>query len=121
MSNIILAIDASINYCSIAIYKNKKIYSLLNKSKEKHTIKILPMIKKILILSNTKLKEIEYVTFSKGPGYFTGLRIATGIAQSLSLTLKIPILGISTFSIIAQKVWRKYKKKNTNYNLCWFK
>ncbi|QFQ32498.1 tRNA (adenosine(37)-N6)-threonylcarbamoyltransferase complex dimerization subunit type 1 TsaB [Buchnera aphidicola (Aphis fabae)] len=111
MSNIILAIDTSINYCSVAIYKKKNIYTLSDKCNKEHTIKILPMIHKILLISNIKLTEINYIAFSKGPGNFTGIRISTGIAQSLSLSLKIPILGISTLSVIAEKAWRKYNQK----------
>ncbi|AWH90467.1 tRNA (adenosine(37)-N6)-threonylcarbamoyltransferase complex dimerization subunit type 1 TsaB [Buchnera aphidicola (Melanaphis sacchari)] len=110
MSNIILAIECSMNYCSVAIYK-KKIYSFLTKCEKKHTVKILPIIYKILKISNTKLQEINYIAFSQGPGNFTGIRIATGISQGLSCALNIPILGISTFSILAEQAWRKYKAK----------
>ncbi|QCI17145.1 tRNA (adenosine(37)-N6)-threonylcarbamoyltransferase complex dimerization subunit type 1 TsaB [Buchnera aphidicola (Aphis helianthi)] len=108
MSNIILAIDTSINYCSVAIYKKQKIYALSDNCNQEHTIKILPMIQKTLLLANIKLKEVNYIAFSKGPGNFTGIRIATGIAQSLAISLKVPILGISTLAIMAEKAWRKY-------------
>jgi tRNA threonylcarbamoyladenosine biosynthesis protein TsaB len=111
MSNIILAIDTSMDYCSVAIYKNKCIYSLSEICKQKHTIKILPMIEKILFQTQTKLQELNYISFAKGPGNFTGIRIAASIAQSFSLSLKIPIISVSTLAIIAEKVWRKYKKK----------
>ncbi|QIQ41349.1 MAG: tRNA (adenosine(37)-N6)-threonylcarbamoyltransferase complex dimerization subunit type 1 TsaB [Buchnera aphidicola (Aphis urticata)] len=110
MSNTILAIDTSMNYCSVAIYK-KKIYSLSDYCNKEHTIKILPMIKKILLLSKMTFKDLNYITFSKGPGNFTGIRIAIGIAQSLSLSLNIPILGISTLAIMAEQAWRKYHQK----------
>ncbi|QFQ32152.1 tRNA (adenosine(37)-N6)-threonylcarbamoyltransferase complex dimerization subunit type 1 TsaB [Buchnera aphidicola] len=110
MSNIILAIDTSMNYCSVAVYK-KKIYSLSDYCNKEHTIKILPMIKKILLLAKITFKDINYVIFSKGPGNFTGIRIAIGVAQSLSLSLNIPILGISTLAIMAEKAWRKYHQK----------
>lgn len=69
------------------------------------------MIHKILLLNNIKIHELNCIAFSKGPGNFTGIRIATGIAQSLSLSLKIPILGISTLAIMAEQAWRKYCQK----------
>ncbi|WP_367681736.1 tRNA (adenosine(37)-N6)-threonylcarbamoyltransferase complex dimerization subunit type 1 TsaB [Buchnera aphidicola] len=69
------------------------------------------MIKQILKNADITLRELNYVACSKGPGRFTGIRIAIGIAQSFSLSLKIPILDISTLSIIAEKAWRKYKIK----------
>ncbi|WP_261979773.1 tRNA (adenosine(37)-N6)-threonylcarbamoyltransferase complex dimerization subunit type 1 TsaB [Buchnera aphidicola] len=111
MSNIILAIDTSSNYCSAAIYIKKKIYTLCDNCNKKHTIKILPMIQKLLLTANITLKEINYIAFSKGPGFFSGIRIGMIISQSFALSLKIPILGVSTLSIIAEKAWRKYQKK----------
>ncbi|QIQ41912.1 MAG: tRNA (adenosine(37)-N6)-threonylcarbamoyltransferase complex dimerization subunit type 1 TsaB [Buchnera aphidicola (Microlophium carnosum)] len=111
MSNIILAIDSSINCCSISIYKNKYIYSLSEQCKKKHTIQILPMIQKILFQTKTKFQELNYIAYAKGPGNFTSIRIAASISQSLSISLNIPIISISTLAIMAEKAWRKYKKK----------
>lgn len=110
MSDTILAIDTSIDYCSVAIHKKKVIYALSEHCEKKHTIKILPMIQKILINAKINLKDLNYIAFTKGPGKFTGMRISIGIAQSLSLSLKIPILGISTLSVMAEEAWQKYKK-----------
>ncbi|AHG60060.1 tRNA (adenosine(37)-N6)-threonylcarbamoyltransferase complex dimerization subunit type 1 TsaB [Buchnera aphidicola] len=112
MSNIILAIDTSIDYCSVAIYKKQHIYFLSEKCKKKHTSQVLPMLKKLLFQTKTTFQELNYIGFAKGPGNFTSIRIAASIAQSLSLSLKIPIISISTLLIIAEKTWRKYKKKN---------
>ena len=112
MPKIILAIDSSLDACSVAIYKNKNIYSILEKCKNEHSTKILPMIKKILLKTETQLKELNIIAFSKGPGNFTGLRISAGIAQSFALILRIPIFSVSTLALLAEKTWRKYKKKN---------
>lgn len=111
MSNIILAIDSSIDCCSVAVYKNKCIYSLSKKSEKKHTIQILPMIQEALFNTKTEFKELDYVSFAKGPGNFTSIRIAGSIAHSLSISLKIPIISVSTLSIMAEKAWRKYNKE----------
>ncbi|WP_284443017.1 tRNA (adenosine(37)-N6)-threonylcarbamoyltransferase complex dimerization subunit type 1 TsaB [Buchnera aphidicola] len=111
MSNIILAIDSSIDCCSVAIYKKKHIYSLSEKCEKKHTKRILPIIQKILFQTQTEFKELDYVCFAKGPGNFTSIRIAASIVQSLSLSLNIPIISISTLAIMAEKAWRKYQKK----------
>ncbi|WP_367677772.1 tRNA (adenosine(37)-N6)-threonylcarbamoyltransferase complex dimerization subunit type 1 TsaB [Buchnera aphidicola] len=69
------------------------------------------MIQKLLLESQTTLKELNYIGFSKGPGNFTSIRIAESIAQSFFLSLKIPVIGISTLKIMAEQAWRKYKKK----------
>jgi len=111
MSKIILAIDSSIDCCSVAVYKNKYIYSLSEKCKKKHTSQILPMIQETLLKANTEFKKLDYISFAKGPGNFTSIRIAASIAQSLSFSLKIPLISISTLAIMAEKAWRKYKQK----------
>ncbi|QCI20462.1 tRNA (adenosine(37)-N6)-threonylcarbamoyltransferase complex dimerization subunit type 1 TsaB [Buchnera aphidicola (Brachycaudus cardui)] len=110
MSNIILAIDTSINYCSVAIYKKNNVYFISEKCEKKHTSQVLPMIHKLLLQTQTTLKELHYIAFAKGPGNFTSIRIAESIAQSFALSLKIPIIGISTLLIMAEKACRKYKK-----------
>ncbi|ACL30685.1 tRNA (adenosine(37)-N6)-threonylcarbamoyltransferase complex dimerization subunit type 1 TsaB [Buchnera aphidicola] len=112
MSNIILSIESSLDCCSVAIYKNEYIHSLSEKCKKKHTTHILPMIKEILSQTKTEFKELNYVSFSKGPGNFTSIRIAASIAQSLSISLKIPIISVSTLAIMAEKTFRKYKQKD---------
>lgn len=111
MSNIILSIDSSTDYCSVAIYKKKYIHHLKEKCKNRHTISILPMIQKILLQTQTTFNDLSYIACTKGPGYFTSIRIAAGIAYSLSISLKIPIISVSTLAIMAEKAWRKYKKK----------
>lgn len=112
MYKIILAIETSINYCSIAIYKNNSTYSISKKSKKTHTKIIFPILKKILSTTKTKLKELNCIVFSKGPGNFTSIRIGASIAKSLSISLKIPIFGVSTLAIMAEQAWRKCKKTN---------
>ncbi|ANZ22536.1 tRNA threonylcarbamoyladenosine biosynthesis protein TsaB [Buchnera aphidicola (Diuraphis noxia)] len=111
MSNTILALDTSVEFCSIAIYKKKRVYSLSEQCNKTHTKKVLPMLQKILLQTKTKLIELDYIACSQGPGNFTGLRITNSIAQSLSLSLNIPIINVSTLAIMAQKAWRKYKQK----------
>ncbi|QCI21625.1 tRNA (adenosine(37)-N6)-threonylcarbamoyltransferase complex dimerization subunit type 1 TsaB [Buchnera aphidicola (Hyadaphis tataricae)] len=111
MSNTILTLDSSIDSCSFAIYKNHDIQVIQEYCKKKHTTKMLPMLQKILLQTNTKLHDLNYIAFAKGPGNFTSIRFAASIAQSLSLSLNIPIMSVSTLSIMAQQAWRKYQKK----------
>ncbi|WP_254056352.1 tRNA (adenosine(37)-N6)-threonylcarbamoyltransferase complex dimerization subunit type 1 TsaB [Buchnera aphidicola] len=116
MSNIILSIDSSTDYCSIAIYKHKNIFFLKEKCKNQHTVTILPMLQKILLQMQIKFQDLNYIAFAKGPGYFTSIRIAASVAHSLAISLNIPIISVSTLAIMAEKAWRKYKKKNFNFN-----
>jgi len=58
-----------------------------------------------------EVDNIDFVVFSTGPGSFSGIRKACNIAQGISIGLSVPIIGISSFSIIAEQVFRKYNKK----------
>ncbi|WP_422667244.1 tRNA (adenosine(37)-N6)-threonylcarbamoyltransferase complex dimerization subunit type 1 TsaB [Buchnera aphidicola] len=109
MSNLILAIDTSLDSCSVALYK-KKIYSLFKICDKKHTIYILPMINKLLEKTETKFSQLSTIAVSRGPGNFTSIRIAVSIAQSLSLSFKIPLISISTLLLLSEQAWRKYQK-----------
>ncbi|CAL4042804.1 tRNA threonylcarbamoyladenosine biosynthesis protein TsaB [Buchnera aphidicola (Phyllaphis fagi)] len=109
----ILSIDTSFNQCSIAILHNQKIDNETTICYEKHEKIILPMLKKILIRNKMKINDFEVISFSNGPGNFTGIRIAASVAQGLSIPYNIPLIGISTFSILAQQAWRKKNIKQS--------
>lgn len=62
---------------------------------EHHAEAIIPLIKDALFESNLKLKDIDLVAFSKGPGLGPALRTVATAARSLALSLKVPIIGVN--------------------------
>lgn len=62
---------------------------------EHHANNIVPLIKDALIESNLKLEDIDVVAFSRGPGLGPALRTVATAARSLSLALKVPIIGVN--------------------------
>ncbi|CAL4043188.1 tRNA (adenosine(37)-N6)-threonylcarbamoyltransferase complex dimerization subunit type 1 TsaB [Buchnera aphidicola] len=107
----ILAIDASMDRCSVSLLKNNSIANKFKLCKKKHTEIILPMIKNILNVSNTNINELNIIACSKGPGNFTGIRLAICIAQAMALQNKLPLIGISNFASMAEQAWRKHSAK----------
>jgi len=61
----------------------------------------LPRLKSLLEQSNWKIEEIGVIGVDLGPGSFTGLRVGLSIAKGFSLPYKIPVVGVSTFEVIA--------------------
>ncbi|CAL4322689.1 tRNA threonylcarbamoyladenosine biosynthesis protein TsaB [Buchnera aphidicola (Eriosoma lanigerum)] len=111
MNNIILSIDTSLQGCSVALLVGKNIDYILQYCSNDHTKKILPMINEILNRNKLKLKNIDYIAVSNGPGQFTGIRTGICVAQGLSITMNIPIITFSTLEVLAEQAWRITSKK----------
>ena len=107
----ILAIDTSMDGCSVSLLKNNCIINKFTLCKKKHTEIILPMIKKVLNTYKININELNAIAISKGPGNFTGIRLSICIAQALALKNKLPVIGISTFASISEQAWRKHLSK----------
>lgn len=100
----ILAIETATEACSVAVYRDGEISHRYELAPRKHTQLILPMMDEVLAEADLDRSELDAIAFGRGPGAFTGLRIAVGIAQGLSLALEKPLIGISTMAAMAQQV-----------------
>ncbi|MFQ1000132.1 tRNA (adenosine(37)-N6)-threonylcarbamoyltransferase complex dimerization subunit type 1 TsaB [Gilliamella sp. BG6] len=105
----ILAIDTSTEACSVAlIYRNEITHDFIISARD-HTKQILPMVDKLLALSDCSLAQVDAIAFGQGPGSFTGVRIGIGVAQGLALGIDKPMIGVSTLMTLAQGVYRTQK------------
>ncbi|WP_075431946.1 tRNA (adenosine(37)-N6)-threonylcarbamoyltransferase complex dimerization subunit type 1 TsaB [Buchnera aphidicola] len=109
----ILALDTSLNACSVAIIHSRKIYTLFQITRRKHEKYILKMIFKILKMSHCTLKDVDFIACTIGPGSFTGIRISINIAQTLSMIHDIPLLSFSTLQVLSEQSWIKYHTNRT--------
>ena len=111
MSNI-LVFDASSSWCSAALSIDGKLYSAAQLQPRKHAQLIMPMIDDLCQQAGIKPKQLDGIAFGKGPGSFTGLRIAISVAQGLSLATGAKLYGISSLQALA---WQGMKVKNTEH------
>jgi tRNA threonylcarbamoyladenosine biosynthesis protein TsaB len=107
MSNI-LVFDASSSWCSAALNVNGMLYSAAEMQPRKHAQLILPMIEDLCQQGGIKPFELDGIAFGKGPGSFTGLRIAISVAQGLSLATGAKLYGISSLAALA---WQGMKQQ----------
>ena len=56
---------------------------------------------------------LDAITFGRGPGSYTGLRIAAAVAQGLGLATGLPLLPVSSLAATAQGLWRSHGSRNT--------
>ena len=101
---IILAIETATEACSAALAIGDKIITRFEIAPREHTKRIFNMMDDVLAQAGVKLAQVDAVAFSRGPGAFTGVRIATGVAQGVALSIDKPLLPISTLAAIAQQM-----------------
>jgi tRNA threonylcarbamoyladenosine biosynthesis protein TsaB len=93
------ALETSTEWCSVALWRDGEIASIERRAGHRHSELALPMLERLL----RDFKELDAIAFGAGPGSFTGLRIACGIAQGLAFARGIPVLGISTLEALAEE------------------
>lgn len=97
----ILALDTSSEGCSAALIKNSNVTSVYEVVPRDHTRKIIPMIQQVLKESGTEPEQLDAIAFGRGPGSFTGLRIAAGVTQGLAYGLGVKVIPVSTLETMA--------------------
>ena len=92
------ALETSTDWCSVALWLDGEIRALERRAPNRHSEYALPMLESLM--KNLKL---DAVAFGAGPGSFTGLRIACGLAQGLAFAHGLPVLGVSTLEATAEE------------------
>jgi tRNA threonylcarbamoyladenosine biosynthesis protein TsaB len=97
------AIETSGDWCSVALWRDGEITALERRAPNRHSELALPMLEDLLGKTKSDVSELEAIAFGAGPGSFTGLRVACGLAQGLALARALPVIGISAFEALAQE------------------
>lgn len=97
----ILAIDTATEACSVALEVDNTLYTHFEVCPQQHSQRLLPMIDAILKEAGVELASLDLLAFGRGPGSFTGVRIATGMIQGLALGTGLPVAGVSTLKAMA--------------------
>jgi len=93
------ALETSTDWCSVALWLDGEIRALERRAGNRHSEYALPMLEAL-----TKgVGPLDAIAFGAGPGSFTGLRIACGLAQGLAFAHGLPVLGVSTLEAMAEE------------------
>jgi tRNA threonylcarbamoyladenosine biosynthesis protein TsaB len=98
----VLALDTSTEYCSVALWRDGAIMERCDLVGQRHSEVLMDMVDSLLRDADTKLARLDGIAFGKGPGSFTGVRIACGTTQGLALGANLPVAGISTLEALAE-------------------
>jgi tRNA threonylcarbamoyladenosine biosynthesis protein TsaB len=98
----ILALETSTEWCSAALSLDGRVLAGEEHAGQRHSELLLPMIDALLKDAGIALADCEAIAFGMGPGSFTGLRIACGVAQGLGFAVGLPLVGVGTLLAVAQ-------------------
>ena len=98
----LLAIDTTEESCSAAIYVEGEIHARYQLAPRRHSELILPMMESVLAEAEITLLQLDALAFARGPGSFTGLRIAAGIIQGAAVAADLPVVPVSSLAALAQ-------------------
>ena len=99
--SIILAIETSSELASCALLDGGKLLSRESSGVRTHSQSILPMVQELLAEAGLTLKQCDAIAFGAGPGSFTGVRTACGIAQGLAFGASLPVVPLVTLEAMA--------------------
>ncbi|QHF02208.1 tRNA (adenosine(37)-N6)-threonylcarbamoyltransferase complex dimerization subunit type 1 TsaB [Pseudomonas asturiensis] len=103
----LLALDTATEACSVALLHDGKVLSHYEVIPRLHAQRLLPMIKDLLAEAGIALSALDAIAFGRGPGAFTGVRIAIGVVQGLAFALELPVLPVSNLAVLAQRAFRE--------------
>lgn len=102
----ILALDSATEFCSVAFGDGHKEISRGREAPRKHADLLLPLVHEVLQEAECELSELDAIAVGQGPGSFTGVRIAAGVAQGLAFSQDLPLVGVSNLAMLAQQAFR---------------
>lgn len=107
----LLAVDTATERCSVALWMDGEIIQrerLLNRA---HAEAVLPMVNEVLAEAGFALSQMDGIAFGRGPGGFTGVRVAVSVAQGLAFGTGLPVLPVSDLAAVAYGVFRRHAEQ----------
>src|SRR5678816_3126088 len=101
----ILAIETSGDWCGIAVGDGVQWHVRDEQAEQSHSERALLLVRLALADAGWALASLDGIAFGAGPGSFTGVRIACGLAQGLAFGADLPVVPVPTLAALAHAVW----------------
>lgn len=103
----ILAIETATESCSAALFIDGSVTVRERIAPREHATLILSMCDELLTEAGLKPVALDAVAFGRGPGSFTGVRVATGVIQGIAFAADLPVAPVSSLAALAQGARRR--------------
>jgi len=97
----VLGIETATEWLSLAVSVGGAVHERSLRAGHRHAELILGEIEALLTRAELRVGDLHGIAFGAGPGSFTGLRIACGVAQGIAVARRLPVLGVGTLAAIA--------------------
>lgn len=97
----LLALETATDQGSVALWRDGLLLARECPAGEQSSLTLLPLVQTLVAEAGLTLADLDGIAFGAGPGAFTGLRVACGVAQGLAVALDIPVLPVVTLEALA--------------------
>lgn len=104
----LLALETATEACSAALLVEGRVLARYVHAPRLQTELLLPMVDELLAEAGLSLNGLDAIAYSRGPGAFTGVRIAAAMAQGLAFGADLPLLPLSSLQTLAQGAYRQF-------------
>ncbi len=99
----LLAFETATEACSVAVFADGEVRERFDVAPRRHAELALPWAERLLAEAGIARAQLDAIVVGRGPGAFTGVRLAISLAQGIALALDRPVVPVSTLAALAMQ------------------